>query len=209
MTRVCKAAVLELLPVLRAHACAADRRQNALDDSRGIRRAAWHGDIYRNDVGYPAATRAAFTKDPAGAAAVPQRYDQFRIGRGFIDSSQGCLHVRRDGTCHEEQIGVAGARHETNAEAFEIVVGIVERLDLELTAVAGAGIDVADAEGAAENGADALIERVAGAKQLVGFRRRLGEHTYLADLAQCFQHGSRCRRMRDDALTDPPRCRPG
>ena len=39
---------------------------------------------------------------------------------------------------------------EAQAEALEIVEGVVERVDLELAAIAGAGIDLADGEAAAE-----------------------------------------------------------
>ena len=39
---------------------------------------------------------------------------------------------------------------EAQAEALEIVEGIVERMDFQLAAVAGAGIDLADREAAAE-----------------------------------------------------------
>ena len=35
---------------------------------------------------------------------------------------------------------------ETQAEPLEIVEGVVERVDLELAAIAGAGIDLADGE---------------------------------------------------------------
>ena len=40
--------------------------------------------------------------------------------------------------------------HEAQAEALEIVEGVVERMDLQLAAVAGAGIDLANRETAAE-----------------------------------------------------------
>ena len=39
---------------------------------------------------------------------------------------------------------------EAQAEALEVVEGVVERVDLELAAVAGAGVDLADRETAAE-----------------------------------------------------------
>ena len=44
-----------------------------------------------------------------------------------------------------------GARDEADAEPLDVVERIVERVDLELAAVAGAGVDVADAERAAEH----------------------------------------------------------
>ena len=45
---------------------------------------------------------------------------------------------------------MTGRGDEVQAEALKIVEGVVERMDLELAAVAGAGIDLADRQAAAE-----------------------------------------------------------
>ena len=56
------------------------------------------------------------------------------------------------------------------AEAFEIVERIVERVDFQLAAVAGTGIDLADRQRAAELGARGAFEALGklGERRLVG-----------------------------------------
>ena len=66
---------------------------------------------------------------------------------------------------------------EAQAEAFEIVEGVVERVDFQLAAVAGAGIDFADREAAAEPAVRGAVEPLCklGQRGLVRGRRRLGQ----------------------------------
>jgi hypothetical protein len=47
---------------------------------------------------------------------------------------------------------VARAGDELDAQAFEVVVGIVQGVDFQLAAVAGTGIDLANGQRLAENG---------------------------------------------------------
>ena len=64
-------------------------------------------------------------------------------------------------------------RDETQAEAFEIVERIVERVDFELAAVAGAGVDLADGQAASQpsmRGAVDLLCKL-GERRFVGGRR--------------------------------------
>jgi len=63
-----------------------------------------------------------------------------------------------------QHVGVARRCDETQAEAFEIVERVAERMQLELAAVAGAGIDMADGERAPER-ARARDRRFAPARQ--------------------------------------------
>jgi hypothetical protein len=42
--------------------------------------------------------------------------------------------------CHEQQVGVTWTGDESDAESFEVVDRIVERVDLELAAIAGARV---------------------------------------------------------------------
>jgi hypothetical protein len=46
---------------------------------------------------------------------------------------------------------VARAGDELDAQALDVVVGVVERVDLQLAAVAGAGVDLADRQRLAED----------------------------------------------------------
>src|SRR5581483_11822612 len=66
---------------------------------------------------------------------------------------------------------------EAQAEALEIVEGIVERVDFQLAAVAGARIDRADGEAAAEPSACRAVDarRKLGQRRIVKPRRRFGE----------------------------------
>ena len=67
------------------------------------------------------------------------------------------------------------ARDEADAEPLEVVVGIAERVDLELAAVARAGIDMADRERAVKVLQHSCFEPLRRhAQRIVGRRRRLG-----------------------------------
>jgi hypothetical protein len=46
---------------------------------------------------------------------------------------------------------VAGAGDEADAEAFEVVIGVVEGVDFEFAAVARTGVDLANGQRLAEN----------------------------------------------------------
>ena len=48
-----------------------------------------------------------------------------------------------------------------NTEALDVMDGVIERIDFQLTSVAGAGIDLSDGEGSAENIVDPGSEAVA------------------------------------------------
>jgi hypothetical protein len=60
------------------------------------------------------------------------------------------LHVAGDRTGDQQDVGVARRGDEADAESLQIVESVVERVDLEFTAVAGASIHFADGEAAAE-----------------------------------------------------------
>ena len=68
---------------------------------------------------------------------------------------------------------MAGRGHEADAEALDVVEGVVERVDLELAAVAGTRVDLADAETAAEPARDDAAKLAArGFEAVAGHRRR-------------------------------------
>jgi hypothetical protein len=54
------------------------------------------------------------------------------------------------GARYEQKVSVTGAGDEADTETFEVIDRIVECMDLELAAIAGPRIDVANAERAAE-----------------------------------------------------------
>ena len=80
---------------------------------------------------------------------------------------------------------------EADAEPLEIVDRIAERVDLELTAVAGAGVDVSDAERGAEHRKNALLQLRANPQAVISGRGGLGDDSDRGDLAQRLEHGCR------------------
>ena len=128
-----------------------DRRQNAGEDLPGIRRASGNRHIDRDHVGNAAAARVAFAENAAGAAAVADGDHELRIGRRIVGAPHRNLHVLRDRSGDQQQIRVTRARHESDAELFDVVERIIERVNLQLAAVAGSGIDGPDAKRAAEH----------------------------------------------------------
>ena len=109
-------------------------------------------DVDRDHVGDAAAAGVALAEDAAVAAAVADRDHQPRLGRGVVGAAQRLLHVARHRPGDQQHVGVARAGDEPDAQALDVVVGVVERVDLQLAAVARAGIDLADRQRLAEDG---------------------------------------------------------
>jgi hypothetical protein len=74
---------------------------------------------------------------------------------------------------------MARAGDEADAQAFDVVVGVVERVDLELAAVAGPGVDLADRQRLPED-----------REQVVAWMRRVSASTASSGAAA---PRSRCR----------------
>ena len=89
---------------------------------------------------------------------------------------------------------MARRRDKAQAETFEIVEGVVERMDFQFAAVAGAGIDLADRQAAAQPPARGAIDLRGefGQRRVVRGRRRLGQRPR-AGLRAGF---CACRRLR-------------
>jgi hypothetical protein len=67
-----------------------------------------------------------------------------------IGALEGLAHVLGHRSGHEQHVGMARRGDEADAETLEVVERVAQRMDLELAAVAGAGVDLADRERAAE-----------------------------------------------------------
>ena len=78
---------------------------------------------------------------------------------------------------------MAGRGHEAQAEALEIVEGVVERVDLQLAGVARAGVDFADGEAAAEPCAGGAIDLAGklGKRLIAGLGRGFGHRARASD----------------------------
>ena len=65
-------------------------------------------------------------------------------GGRVVGPLQRLAHVLRHRAGDQQHIGMARRGDEAETEALEIVVGVVEGMDLQLAAIAGAGVDLAD-----------------------------------------------------------------
>src|SRR5688572_17730966 len=83
---------------------------------------------------------------------------------------------------------MTGARDKSDSQAFDVVHGIAERMDLEFTAVARSGIDVTDAQGATQDVANPLLQLVSDAQRIVGCRLRLGGNSCTTDCMKRLEH---------------------
>ncbi len=97
--------------------------------------------------------------------------------------------MARDGAGHQQQVGVPRAGDEMDPVALEVVVGVVQRLDLEFAAVAGAGIDLADRQRATEHLADPCLQLAFGPLQVGEPGRRLAEDAGAGDVLENVEHG--------------------
>jgi hypothetical protein len=88
------------------------------------------------------------------------------------------------------------AGHEADPRSLEVVIGVVQRVDLQLAAVAGAGVDVANAERTAEDGQELTLQSALVGRRLVEHRKRLAQHPGAKDVSQEIQHRSFTRRAR-------------
>ena len=133
--------------------------------------------VDRDDLGDAADDRVTAGEAAAVPGAIADRDDPFRVGRRVIGALQRLAHVLRHRSGHQQHIGMARRGDEAEAKALDIVIGVVERVDLELAAVAGAGVDLADRRLAAEPPPRGAPERGCEFRQrgVVSRWRRLGE----------------------------------
>src|SRR5262249_18285787 len=99
-------------------------------------------------------------------------------------------HVPGDRAGDHQNVGMPWRGNEAQPEALEIIEGVVERVNLQLAAVAGTSIDLADRQTAAE---PAPCHRVKFAgelrqRRMVSSRRRFGERPAQHALKQSPSH---------------------
>ena len=83
---------------------------------------------------------------------------------------------------------------ELDSEPFDIVDRVVERVDFQLTTIAGAGIHMPNAQCAPQEGANPLLQNLAYAQLRINRRRGLRHNTYCGNSFDGFEHdGSRFR----------------
>ena len=98
--------------------------------------------VDRDDVRDPAGDGIAAGKTAAVARAIACCHDPFGIGNRIIGAPQGLAHVLGDGSGHHQHIGMARRGHEAQAEPLDVIIRVVEGMNLELAAIAGAGIEL-------------------------------------------------------------------
>ena len=83
-------------------------------------------------------------------------------------------HVLGHRAGHHQHVGVARRGDKAQAEALEVVIGVAERMNLQLAPVAGAGIDFPDRQRPPEPPPRQPRQRCAelGERGLIGRRRR-------------------------------------
>ena len=79
-----------------------------------------------------------------------QGYDNLWRGDREIGLLKRVLHVVGHGAGDQQSIGMSRRGHEAQAEAFEIVEGVVEGMNFQLAAIAGTGVHLANRQAAAE-----------------------------------------------------------
>ena len=87
---------------------------------------------------------------PQPAAQSPTATTHFGSGVARQVRSRRLAHVARHRSGDHQHIGMARRGDEAQAEAFQVVERVVECVDLQFAAVAGAGVDLADRQAAAE-----------------------------------------------------------
>ena len=131
-------------------------------------------------------------ENAAVGRAMPDRDHPFGIRRGVVGAFERLPHVARDRPGDEQHVGMTGRRDEAQAEALKIVEGVVECVDFKLAAVAGAGIDLADCQAAAEPAPRRALDarRQFGKRGAIRCRRRFGQRPAGEAFQQCSAHKS-------------------
>ena len=127
-----------------------DQSQQAFENFKRRRRASADVQIDGNDILDGSCTGIAAGENAAIGGAIPQRHHPFRLRRRGIGALQRLAHVPGHRAGDQQHIGMAGRGHEFQAETLDVVDRIVDGVDLQLAAIAGSGIDLADGQGPAE-----------------------------------------------------------
>src|SRR6266566_6284266 len=159
----------------------ADEPQQPLEQLERRRRTAADHEVDRHDLRHRAHAGVAPGEDTTAGGAITDGDDPLgRRGCG-VGALERLAHVERHRAGDEQRVRVAGRGDETDAEALDVVEGVVERVDLELARVAGSRIDLADRETAPEAPRDGAAELRAEGLELPG---RLRTQGFRAGLAQ-------------------------
>jgi len=113
-------------------------------------RTAGNRQVDRNDSTCGSDAGIALRKKAARSGAISYRHHPFRVGDRLIGTFERFAHVSGHGTGHEQHVRMAGGGDETKAETLQVVKGILEGVEFELAAVAGARVDEPEGEASSE-----------------------------------------------------------
>src|ERR1700694_686237 len=105
-----------------------EQRKKTLQHSRWSRGAAGNVEVDRDHFGNTSNDRVAARETPSIPSAISDRDDPFRIRDRMIGALQRFAHVFSHWAGHYQYISMARRGHEPEAEAFDIVVGVVKRV---------------------------------------------------------------------------------
>src|SRR5439155_19215693 len=106
--------------------------------------AAAYMEIHGQHRRHAAGTGVAAGEYAAIAGAIPDRHHPSRLRRRLIGALERFAHVEGDRAGYEQHVGMPRRRHEAKAEPLKVVEHVVEGMDFELAAVAGARIHLAN-----------------------------------------------------------------
>src|SRR5262249_9759352 len=127
-------------------------------DGPGTRRAAADVAVDGDEAVDAAARRVRRAEDAARDGARAHGDDEARARHGVERAHERELEVGGDDAGDEQQVGVARAGDEVDAEPRHVVARRGEPVQLPVAAVAAAGVEVADVERAAQAALDGLRE---------------------------------------------------
>jgi hypothetical protein len=107
-------------------------------------------EVDREDFGDASNDRVAAGEAAAIPSAISDRDDPFRIGDRVIGALQCVAHVLGHGAGYHQHIGMSRRGNEAEAEAFDVIVGIVKRVDFQLASVTRSSVDLAYGEASAK-----------------------------------------------------------
>jgi hypothetical protein len=140
-------------------------------------RAAGDVEVDRDNFRDPSNDRVAADEAAAIARAISDCDDPFGIRDGMIGALQGVAHVLGHGPGHHQYIGMARRGNKPEAEALDVVVGVVKRVNFEFAPIARSGVDLAYGETSAETSSRSATNGGCefGHGGIVRRRRLLGE----------------------------------
>jgi hypothetical protein len=120
-----------------------EQGEQSLQDLRRRRGTAGNVKIDGNHLRDPSNDRVATSEAATIPSTIPDCDDPFWIRDGMIGTLQRFAHILGHWPGHHQHIGMARRGNEPEAKAFDIVVGVVKRVDLKFASITGSSIDFA------------------------------------------------------------------